>query len=348
MRVAVVSLFTPQHGETPARARTHRTAADLAARGHDVVWLCARWWGGSVQTFELDGIAYRAVLDGPSPTTFAARLPTELRAVAPDVVHAINTPPLPALAAVLAGRLGGPPVLVDWWREHPVDSRTVARHLARRASVVTTPTQTTKTRVREHGATDATVDVVPERIDVDRITDAPVDDRFDAVYSRRLDRHAGAETFLLALAERRRDDWTAAVIGDGPERDRLEAAAADLRIDDRVAFLGDRPLDERVAIFRGAHTFAQTAAREPFATELLWALACGCVGLVEYQAASSAHELVEGRERGRLVTNPAELADAMAAVADADRLSADPTFESYDRSVVLEQYLDRYRSLVEP
>ena len=212
---------------------------------------------------------------------------------------------------------------------------------------MTTPTQTTKTRVREHGATDATVDVVPERIDVDRITDAPIDDRFDAVYSRRLDRHAGAETFLLALAERRRDDWTAAVIGDGPQRDRLETAAADLRIDDRVAFLGDRPLDERVAIFRGAHTFAQTAARESFATELLWALACGCIGLVEYHAESSAHELVEGRERGRLVTNPAELADAMGAVASAERLSADPAFESYDGAVVLDQYLDRYRSLVE-
>ena len=188
---------------------------------------------------------------------------------------------------------------------------------------------------------------MPERIDVDRIADAAVDDRFDAVYSRRLDRHAGAETFILALAERRRDDWTAAVIGDGPERDRLEAAAVDLRIDDRVAFLGHRPLDERVAIFRGAHTFTQTAVREPFATELLWALACGCIGLVEYQAESSAHELVEGRERGQLVTSPAELADAMEAVSGAERLSVDPAFESYDGGVVLEQYLDRYRSLVE-
>ena len=346
MRVAVVSLFTPQHGETPARTRTHRTAVDLAAQGHDVVWLCARWWGGSVQTFELDGVGYRAVLDDPEPAVFAATLPASLHRVAPDVVHASNTPPLPALAAVLTERIGGPPVLVDWWHEHSADSRAVARLLARRASVVTTPTQTTRTRIRGHGAADAAVNVVPERIDIDRIAAAPVDDRFDAVYSRRLDRHAGAETFLLALAERRRDDWTAAVIGDGSERDRLEAAAADLRIDDRVAFLGDRPLDERVAIFRGAHTFAQTATRESFATELLWALACGCVGLVEYQAASSAHELVEGRERGRLVTSPAELADAMEAAADAERLSADPAFESYDSEVVLKQYLDRYRSLV--
>ena len=345
MHVAVVSLFTPHHGETPARTRTHRTAADLAAQGHDVVWLCARWWGGSVQTFEFDGIDYRAVVEDPSPTAFATRLPVELRRVGPDVVHAINTPPLPALTVVLTGRLGGPPVLVDWWREHPADAPAVARILARTAPMVTTPTRTTKTRVREYGATDAVIDIVPERIDVGRIADAPVDDRFDAVCARRLDRHAGVETFLLALAERRRDDWTAAVVGDGPERDRLESAAVDLRIDDRVAFLGERPLDERVAIFKGAHVFAQTAEREPFATELLWALACGCVGLVEYQAESSAHELVEGRERGRLVTSPAELADAMEAVADSERRSVDQRFKSYDRAAVLEQYLDRYRSL---
>ncbi|MFC6754041.1 glycosyl transferase family 1, partial [Halorubrum tibetense] len=43
MRVAFVSLFTPGHGDTPARARTRRIASGLAARGHDVVWLCARW-----------------------------------------------------------------------------------------------------------------------------------------------------------------------------------------------------------------------------------------------------------------------------------------------------------------
>ncbi len=345
MRVAFVSLFTVEHGDTPARTRTRRIAHGLADRGHDVTWLCARWWGGGAETFEKAGITYRSLVVDPSPSAFAARLPVVIRRLGPDVVHAVNSPPTPALAATLAGRLRGPPVLVDWWRDHPADSRRRYGLLARDADAVATPSRTTKTRVREHGAAEPAVRVLPESINADLIANAAVDDRFDVVYSRRLDRHANAESFLLGLAELRGRDWNAAVIGDGPERDRVESMARNLRIDDRVTFLGDCPLAERVSIFKGTHVFAQTAAVEVFATGLLWALACGCVGLVEYQADSSAHELVEGRDRGRLVTSPEELADAIAAVGDLERRAVDPAFETSDHGAVLDRYLEAYRSL---
>ena len=345
MRVAFVSLFTPGHGDTPSRTRTRRIAAGLADRGHDVVWLCARWWGAGAETFESAGITYRAVVDDPSPGRFTARLPVAIRRTRPDVVHAVNSPPTPAIAATVVRRLRGPPVVVDWWRDHPVDSRRGYRLLAGGADVVSTPSRTTKTRVREHGATGAAVRVVPESIDFGLVEEAPIDDRFDAVYSRRVDRHANVETFLLALAELRGRDWTAAVIGDGPERERIESTARDLRIDDRVTFLGDLPVKERVSIFKGTHVFAQTASWETFATELLWALACGCVGLVEYQADSSAHELVEGRDRGRLVTSPAELADELVAVGSATSRAVDPEFASYDHDAALDRYVSLYEEV---
>ncbi|WP_418284330.1 glycosyltransferase [Halorubrum sp. DTA46] len=347
MRVAFVSLFAPGHGDTPARNRTRRVARGLADRGHDVTWLCARWWGGDHDVFEEEGITYRSVTDDPSPTAFAARLPLALRRVSPDVIHAVNTPPTPGIGAIVAGALSRAPIVVDWWRDHPADSVRRYRVLARSADAVTTPSRTTKTRIREYGADGDDVRVVPESVDFGLVEDAPVDDRFDAVYSRRLDRHANAETFLLGLAELRGRDWTAAVIGDGPERARIESMANDLRIADRVTFLGDRPLRERVSIFKGTHVVAATATWETFATELLWALASGCVALVEYQADSSAHELVEGRERGRLVTSPAELADAFVAVGQLERRSIDRDFASYDHGAVLDQYLSTYQTLVD-
>ena len=70
-------------------------------------------------------------------------------------------------------------------------------------------------------------------------------------------------------------------------------------------------------------------------------------GLVEYQADSSAHELVEGRTRGRLVTSPAELADEFLAVGDLERKRVDRDFERYDHDAVLQRYLDCYRELTE-
>jgi glycosyltransferase involved in cell wall biosynthesis len=113
-----------------------------------------------------------------------------------------------------------------------------------------------------------------------------------------------------------------------------------------VSFLGDLSRRERVELFKGTHVVAATATWETFATELLWALACGCVALVEYQADSSAHELVEGRERGRLVTSPAELADEFVAVADLERKSIERDFASYDRGAVLDRYVSTYRELL--
>lgn len=347
MRVAFVSVFTPDHGATPARTRTLRTARGLAARGHDVVWLCARWWGGDGDAFDADGIEYRSVTVDPAPVAFAARLPAALRRVDPDVVHAVNSPPAPALAATVAGSALRTPVVVDWWRDHPADSRRRYRPLARFADAITAPSRTAKTRVREHGADGADVRVVPEGVDFEAVAAADVDDRFDAVYARRLDRHANVETFLLGLAELRDRDWTAAVIGDGPERSEIEATARDLRIGDRVAFLGDLPVDDRISVFKGTHVAVATATREPFATDLLRALACGCVALVEYQAESSAHELVEGRTRGRLVTSPAELADEFVAVGDLPRREVDRGFDAYDRDAVLDEYAAVYRDLAD-
>jgi len=242
MRVAFVSLFAPGHGDTSARSRTRRIARGLAERGHDVVWLCARWWGGDHDAFEDEGIAYRSVTAEPSPSAFAARLPLALRRVDPDVVHAVNTPPTPGIAATVAGTLSRTPVIVDWWRDHPADSRRRYRLLARRAAdAVTTPSRTTKTRVREYGAAGEDVRVLPESIDFDLVESAGVDDRFDAVYARRLDRHANVETFLLGLAELRDRDWTAAVVGDGPERARIESTASERSPDRRSSVVPRRP-----------------------------------------------------------------------------------------------------------
>ncbi|WP_435062993.1 glycosyltransferase [Halobaculum sp. EA56] len=348
MRVAVVSMDTVETRDAPATRRTRRVARGLVDRGHEVHWLCAKWWGGHIGQFEHDGIEYHAVTEGPSRGSFRSKLPFRLRSVDPDVVHAVSVPPGHATTAKTAATVLRTPVVVDWWERDP-DRGTDRqyRKAATRADRVLAPSETVRTAVREHGADGVNTRVIPESVDFDLVRSADTDDRFDVVWARTLDDAANVGEFLLALAELRDRDWAAAVVGDGPARDDAERTAADLRIDDRVEFLGDLPEEELVPVLKGSHAFAQTATYEPFATELLWALACGCVGIVEYQAGSSAHELVEGLDRGRLVTSPQELADEIVACGSMPEWETNEGFAGFDHDEVLDEWVECYEAVVD-
>ena len=349
MHVAFVLMYTAYHESSWGARRTRRVAELLAGRGHEVTVCCAGWWEGDHAEFEQNNVAYRAVTRELAPAAFASKLPFVLRKLRPDVVHVASRPASHVTAAKTAARFLRTPVVAEWW---PVPdgghgARTGSRRAARSPDAVVVPSRTVKTWVRETGADADAVRVIPDPIDMDLVRDAPVDDRADLVYARELDEHANVESFLLALAELRDRDWRAAVIGDGPARADAEAAASDLRIDDRVEFLGELGAEEGVPVMKGAHVFAQTAAWEPFATDLLWGLACGCVGIVEYQVNSAAHELVEGCDRGVRVTSPQELAREMENAADADRMTVNEAFASYHYRAVLERYLSLYRELLD-
>lgn len=341
MRVAVVVEKTSHYRATDGVCRIERVARGLAARGHDVRVFCTQWWDGYDVVREADGLTYHAVTVSPARTSFVARLPALLARFRPDVIHAAAVPTSAVRAAGLGSTLARVPLVADWYGDEPLDSR-----LGPAVSVpdlVVTPSRLVQTRVREYGAPEARTQVVPEGIDVDLVrTTTPRGDA-DIVYARRLDADANLESLLLALAELRGRQWSTTVVGDGPKRADYEAQAADLRIDDRVEFVGECSREERVARYRGAHAFVHTARRTCFATELLWALACGCVGIVEYQEESSAHELVEGRPRGFRATDPEEVEDAIVDAADLERRDLDESFAEFDHDAILERFLACYR-----
>jgi glycosyltransferase involved in cell wall biosynthesis len=344
MRVAFVSETVVQHRQTGATRRLRRTAEALAGRGHDVVVCCSQWWDGDHETFEQDGVTYRRVTDGPGRERFALSLPAALRAADPDVIQATADDPTHVLAAKAASLFLRAPLVVDWYESPQTGDADdpIWRLAATVPELVSVPSETVRTRVRELGADGEAVRVVPNGIDVDAVRAAEPRAVADIIYSRRLDRDANLESLLLALAELRDHDWSAVVIGDGPERDVYERQVRDLRIEDRVSFAGDQPLENRLAAFKGAHVYAQTARREAFPTDLLRALASGCAGVVEYHVESSAHELVEQEERAFRTTSEQELTDALVTASEMDPMEFNENFAEYDEAQVLDKYLAAY------
>jgi len=345
MRVAFVSMETSFHREGDGLARFERVARNLAHRGHDVTLFCAGWWDGYEERIERDGLTYRAVTVSPALTSFTARIPALLAAHRPDVVHTRPDPPVQTAAASLGATLARAPLVVEWFGDEPIEQSRLYERAASGPDMVVTPSEMVRTEVREAGATADTSRVIPESIDMSLVRSVDAAEEVDVVFAHPLDESANVQSFLLGLAELRTKDWTATVIGDGPMRDDYEAEVADLRIDDRITFVGACDRRKRIALYKGAHAFIQTAYREYFATELLWAMACGCVGIVEYQAESSAHELITEAERSFRTTNPQQIADAIVDAGEFERFSVDEDWARFDHDAVLEEYLGVYEDL---
>jgi len=349
MRVAVVAMETSQYRDTAGRKRIERVTAELVGAGHEVAVFCSQWWGtgNTGLRYSHDDVTYHAVTVEPTATSFCTRLPALLANYRPDVVHAIPEPPAVVLAAELGATLSRAPLVVEWYGDDEIQPSRRANAAVRAPDQFVAPSELVERTLWEAGASEDRTTVIPESIDMELVRDADPAEEIDVVYAHRLDDSANIQSLFLGLAELRQKDWSATVIGDGPQRNEYEQAAADLRIDDRVDFIGACDLPERVAIYKGAHVFVQTAFREFFATDLLWALACGCIGLVEYQAASSAHELVEQRERAFRVSTPQEIADRLLASGDMERLSVDESLAEFDHGAVRGEYEALYERLVD-
>jgi len=347
MRVAFVAMETTRQADSPGARRFERIARLLSDRGHDVTIFCGQWWDAYDDEWTVDGLRYKGVTLGRALSSFCTRLPALLAVYNPDIVHTRPVPGEQVLAAMVGSQLVRAPLFVEWFGDERLAPSRRTEWATTKPTRIVTPSELVRTRVRELGATRSQTRIIPESIDFDRIDSVDPAEEIDVVSAHRLDASANIEDLLLGLAELRERDWTATVIGDGPKREAYEQEATDLRIDDRVTFVGACDRDRRLKLYRGAHAFVQTAYREQFATELLWALACGCVGIVEYQAESSAHELIENYDRSYRVTDPQGLADAIVDTGEFDHQTKNDAWESHDHDIVIEQYLDAYRTVGE-
>ena len=345
MRVAFVAIETTHQSDSRGNRRFERIARKLAEDGHEVTVFCGQWWDDYTDETVVDGLRYRGVTLGTALTSFVARLPALLATYRPDVIHVRPIPPQQVLAALTGGKLARTPVVVEWFGDELTADDRFVRQVVNRPQRLITPSELVRTEVRELGADGDLTRVIPESIDFSRVESVDPADEVDVVYGHPLDGTANLDDLLLGLAEMRTRDWRATIVGDGPLREEYEREVQKLRIDDRVSFVGDCDRDTRLSIYRGAHVFVQTAHREQFASELLWALACGCIGIVEYQAESSAHELIENYERSYRVTSPQQLAQAIVDAAEFDHLTIDETWRSYDHEHVLDHYVEEYEAL---
>jgi glycosyltransferase involved in cell wall biosynthesis len=184
-----------------------------------------------------------------------------------DVVHAAELGTWFSFqAAKLKRELGFKLVLTVWETLPFVDAyrnirtRRHRREVLGAADLLLATTERARQALLLEGADPARVRVAPPGIDVTRFAAArqaapPADGSHLVLSAGRMVWEKGHQDVLRALAvlrRRGRDDVRALLVGDGPERGRLEGVARDLGLADRVTFRAAVPYDEMPSLYAQA------------------------------------------------------------------------------------------------
>ena len=343
MRVAIVERRTiHKEGESSAK-RLHTVAELLAMKGHAVSFYCLRWWEGEDREKIHNGVRYYAVSEDIEDVEwrFAAQLPSKIKEYEPDVIIADGTELSVVMGSKFTCLFLRKPLILDFYERIKIENgkSRKSEFIMGLADLAVVPSEMIQTSVIEAGCEGKLIEKLPNPIKIKRIKDTKKEKVADIVYSKVLDKNCNLETFLLALAELRDVKWKAAIIGEGEMKELYERQIKDLRISRRVEFLGDVPIERKIAIFKGAHVCVHTALKSGFPRDFLLALACGCVGIAEYHENSSAHELIRPRERGFRITEGEVLHQTIREAAKLPRKEIEEGFFGYDEKNFIEEYI---------
>ena len=234
----------------------------------------------------------------------------------------INLLPFARLAQV---RCRCPLVLVV----HGIDVQQAAnrpglRFLARRVDQLISVSGLTRDRFLEwaplkHGS----ASILPNSVDLERFTPGAKSeallDRYGLQGKQVLmtfgrlagrDRHKGFDEVLEVLPELQKNhpDLVYLIVGDGPDRQRLQTKAQDLGVSAAVVFVGRIAEQEKVEHYRLADLYVMPSRGEGFGIVILEALACG-IPVIGSRVDGTREALLDGR-LGELV-DPADSAELM-------------------------------------
>jgi len=348
------------------------------ADDHDVHLYGMHYWDGP-RVIEREGVTFHGVCDPgelyvdgrrsiPQAIRFAARVAVPLLESEFDVVDCQEFPYFPSFASKLHEVARGSALVITWyevWDDYWYDylgpkgvlGKAVERATVHLADTVIPISEFIAADLRAIGRTDG-LTVVPNGVDYRGLQAVPAADAdWDALYVGRLSEHNNAGFLLEAVDAASATlgrDLSVGVVGDGPERDRLEAYARELGVDDRVEFLGFVEADDDVVGHLKASTvFVLPSIREGFPNTILEANACGVPSIVVDHPENGSTAVVEDGRTGYVTEVSSEaIADRMVDVLSSpetrERLSAGAREfgEAHDWDVIVERLEAVYRDAV--
>ncbi len=272
-------------------SHVHFLCRALAARGHRVDIVTSRSRQDVPSYEERDGVhVWRTWFPGKSTVGWIAHAAGSIpKSVSlgrkADILHAQAFQSVPPLQAARAA--GSAPLVTTWHTSHflklaerPGWRSILGRLVASGDANLAASTEIAEVAMRL--APGSVVEPLTNGVETDLFRpgpaalEPPVPGRRRVIVPRRLFHKNGVEYFVRALpliAEHH--DVEALLVGDGPERHRLEALATELGVQDRVDFLGARPHDDMPGLLNSAELAVFPSLMEATSVAALECMACG-------------------------------------------------------------------------
>jgi glycosyltransferase involved in cell wall biosynthesis len=346
-RIAFVSDAVWPYHTGGKETRLWEITRRLAAAGHRVDVYTMQWWDGG-STVRHDGVTYHALC--PKLPLYRGHRRSILQAVVfglatlkllvrPfDAVDVDHMPFFPLFSARLVCMLRRKPLVATWhevwgpeyWQQYLgvgglVGGVTEKLALRMPDVIVSNSSQTTERLLSVRP--DVAVETVPLGVDRERIAAIePVARRAEVVYAGRLLAHKNVDVLLRALAVLHDGGRPVRglIIGEGPERVRLEELAVSLGLGGMVEFCDFLPdHDDLLATVKSAQAFVLPSEREGFGIVVLEANACGLpVVTIDHPDNAARLLITEGRNGYLSPLDPACLADRIGQCLDDGELDS--------------------------
>jgi glycosyltransferase involved in cell wall biosynthesis len=335
-RFAFVSDAIYPYNKGGKERRLHEVTRWLARRGHQVDIYTMNWWNGPRRIYQ-DGVRLHAIMAPRSLYVGERRsvvqalcfglATTKLLFHPFDVLDIDHMPFFPLYTGRLVCALKRKQLIGTWhevwgndyWRRYLGRSgrfaALVERHAVRMPHHIVSVSEHTTNRLLTILTARQPIVTVPLGVDIttiDRVR--PTSDGPDVLFAGRLLANKRVDVLILAISAAREQGYTlrCLVIGEGPERDRLEALTRKLSIDSLVTFLNFVEGDEIYRIMKSARVFVLPSVREGFGLAVLEANACGTPVVTVCHADNAARHLIQEGRNGYVVgTDPEAIAQGI-------------------------------------
>ncbi|WP_414468690.1 glycosyltransferase family 4 protein [Methanobacterium sp. ACI-7] len=359
-----------------AEKRVYELAKRLAQKGHDVHWYGIGWWWPQEgrRDIELKGIKLHGVCEPidlyskerrsiKEAILFSIKLFPRLMEERYDVIDCQGFPFFSCFTSKVHSLLGKSTLIItlhevwnDYWYKYIGKAgffgKSIEKIMVYLSNNLITVSKKTKKDLKGIKPSEKSI-IIPNGIDFNHINNIiPSNEKSDVIFAGRLIKEKNIDILIksIYLAKDKIPNIQCLIIGDGPERLKLEKLVHELNLSNNVIFKGFMEnYDDLISYMKSSKVFVLPSTREGFGIVVIEANASGLPVIVVKHKMNAACDLIEDNINGFISEFSEEsISDKIINSINADRKMHNnciKTAKKYDWNMIINKIEKYYESV---